>query len=691
MTLTLSGTTITQTGTDTITSTSTIAGTTKTTINGIAVFDFGNNSLKVSGTLTVAEGAALHGVDLAGGSGTLQLGELQSNPDDYDYNNNVEMLRVDGAEVVAITLKSFGQSFSFGGAASFNKAMEWRHSLVLLKGRFDPLAGGVMTDCVLNFHGTTNYYFIRSSFSEWRGNVVAAPSYFSFSSYTTGGTYTYSDIKLRTGQDLVHYGSPSVNRILDLSNVSSGTGYTVNAISNPSNRNYTLNLYQDIVVRAFDAAGGSISDAKVFVRGAVGNTASSVTNAHGVGSLKFHYHRNAFTAGVENRTEYHNGSDGVTLAMISYHHVLPPVQTVSVQSATPASIDAVLVEDACITEADQAVVNAYTSIDTTERFYDRAKSWLVDNYNGEAGVLVHCAEDTITTTHNVIIDPNAPSPFAFDGTTLTIKASTFTGNITTTGTVTLENGASVDGVRTDSTGVKTAFTLTISDVRVGSRIALMDDSGAIIHGANAMNSTFRYTFPEGYTGDLTWAVYKEGYTATVGSSNIKAAQTSFEATASQTLMQNSRGEMYANQGGGDISITYDDFSGWAIVEPDTTANGMEYKWTAQAFIDAFCDFIATSGGMKWLLKHGADAVPQFLYGSAGLQEIVVKPQSVACDGDGNKITVEAYCRDAMNITTQGSFTWEGAAAAQLSTADLQALQAAAHHAKAANLQTQRSG
>ena len=350
-----------------------------------------------------------------------------------------------------------------------------------------------------------------------------------------------------------------------------------------------------------------------------------------------------------------------------------------------------LLADEKITEADKSIVEAYTILDTPQKLYDYFRYWLTNPVNINHGDCLDIAGETITTDYNVRVDPDAIAPFAFDGTTLTIKADIFTGNITTTETITLANDATVAGARTDSTGVKAAFTLTVSDVLVGSRVALMDDAGDIIHGANAINSTFRYTFPEGYTGDLTWAVYKEGYTATVGSSNIKAGQTSFEATATQTLMQNSRGDMYAGQGGGDISITYDDFSGWAIVKHSNSDAGMEYKWTAQAFIDAFCDFIATTDGMKWLLKHGADAVPQFLYGSAGLQEIVVKAGTVACDGDGNKITVEAYCRDAMNITTKGSFTWEGAAAAELSAADRQIMQSTNDHSRAANLQTQRAG
>ena len=50
------------------------------------------------------------------------------------------------------------------------------------------------------------------------------------------------------------------------------------------------------------------------------------------------------------------------------------------------------------------------------------------------------------------MDATAASAFAVSGSTITIKSSRYIGDITTTGTITLSNGAAVIGTRTDSTG-----------------------------------------------------------------------------------------------------------------------------------------------------------------------------------------------------------------------------------------------
>lgn len=109
--------------------------------------------------------------------------------------------------------------------------------------------------------------------------------------------------------------------------------------------------------------------------------------------------------------------------------------------------------DNSITETDKTVTDGYVEIETSAKFYDRAKSFLVDNYAGETATIVSRLGDTINASaYNVTIDATAASAFAFEGSNITIKASIFTGSITTTGTVTLLNGATVQGIVSDSTG-----------------------------------------------------------------------------------------------------------------------------------------------------------------------------------------------------------------------------------------------
>ena len=111
-----------------------------------------------------------------------------------------------------------------------------------------------------------------------------------------------------------------------------------------------------------------------------------------------------------------------------------------------------LLVDENITEADKSVVAAYTELESAHKLYDYFRYWLSDPANINHGDCLGVAGETITTEYNVTIDPNAAAPFACRDGTITIKAATFTGNVTTTGTITLENGASVTGTIIDASG-----------------------------------------------------------------------------------------------------------------------------------------------------------------------------------------------------------------------------------------------
>lgn len=116
----------------------------------------------------------------------------------------------------------------------------------------------------------------------------------------------------------------------------------------------------------------------------------------------------------------------------------------------------ILSNDILITEPSKAITNAYTEIETTAKFYDRAKAFLVDNYKGETATIITKNDNTIDAKgHNVIIDATAATPFAFDGSTITIKANVYTGNIitSTSATITTKNGALLEGGYSDSTGI----------------------------------------------------------------------------------------------------------------------------------------------------------------------------------------------------------------------------------------------
>lgn len=133
----------------------------------------------------------------------------------------------------------------------------------------------------------------------------------------------------------------------------------------------------------------------------------------------------------------------------------------------------ILEDDADITEPSEAVVLAYTTIDTEDEFYDRYVSYICTNIAsiGEHPVS-KVAGGIDLGDWDLDIDASAASAFAMAGGKITIKSSSFSGNITTTGTVTLKNGAVATGAITDSGG---------TDVPVS--ITVLDESGAPIEGA----------------------------------------------------------------------------------------------------------------------------------------------------------------------------------------------------------------
>lgn len=145
---------------------------------------------------------------------------------------------------------------------------------------------------------------------------------------------------------------------------------------------------------------------------------------------------------------------------------------IALRGADGSEIDVVLQPDFIITENSKTTVDAYTSIDTPQKFYDRAKAYLVDNYAGEGSTIVSRAGIDIETTYDIDIDASAANAFAFDGSKITIKASAFNGNITTSGAVTLLNNAVVLGQITDSSGTRATLQYNLSDLIANSRVQL---------------------------------------------------------------------------------------------------------------------------------------------------------------------------------------------------------------------------
>jgi hypothetical protein len=201
-----------------------------------------------------------------------------------------------------------------------------------------------------------------------------------------------------------------------------------------------------------------------------------------------------------------------------------------------------LVNDSSITETTKATVDAYTTLETPQKFYDYAKSYLVDNYSGETSTLVARSNAEIDAgSYNVTIDSAAASTFAFDGSTITIKASEFTGDMTTNGVITLANDAEFFGTRTDSNGtILPVKTVSITGLVSGSRLRIYNNTKAT-EVYNAVVNDTSYTafyqedsdYSEGDTINIR-VTYVNGVTAKLGYTvNVTAGSSGWNALIEQ--------------------------------------------------------------------------------------------------------------------------------------------------------------
>jgi hypothetical protein len=166
----------------------------------------------------------------------------------------------------------------------------------------------------------------------------------------------------------------------------------------------------------------------------------------------------------------------------------------------------VLFSDVFLTESDKTIVDTYAEIDTPQRFYDRAKAYLVDFFEGETQTIVTRDGNTIDARgYDVVVDDQATDVFAFNGTTITIKASSFVGNIQTTGTITLSNDAEVIG----SYGQNTVLPWEVTNVEATATLQLYNMSkdleveNLVVAGTagNKVTSSGTYTGQEVSVGD----------------------------------------------------------------------------------------------------------------------------------------------------------------------------------------------
>jgi len=188
-----------------------------------------------------------------------------------------------------------------------------------------------------------------------------------------------------------------------------------------------------------------------------------------------------------------------------------------------------VIADANITESNKATVDAYTTIETPAKFYDRASAYVEDNFSTiQTPLLTRSGNEIDAGAFDIVIDATAASAFAFDGTTVTIKASVYTGDMTTTGIITLANGAEFIGTRTDANGtIVPPNAVSVTNITAGSRIQIYNvTTDTEVVNQIVAGASYTTTYEEG-------ADYSEGDIIRVRLTyaNTTTAKLSYQVTA----------------------------------------------------------------------------------------------------------------------------------------------------------------
>ena len=147
---------------------------------------------------------------------------------------------------------------------------------------------------------------------------------------------------------------------------------------------------------------------------------------------------NVGTSGVDvfdRRLQNLDTSDEQNIPIISYLHGITSISVV-LKTIGGVTANPKLFLDSLITETSKAVVEAYTVLDTAQKSYDFAKSYLFNNYLGESATIVSRAGQTIEAGNkNITIDNLLPGAFTFTDPLITFKTTSFLGVVETTGTI----------------------------------------------------------------------------------------------------------------------------------------------------------------------------------------------------------------------------------------------------------------
>jgi len=497
MSFTLSGSQITQSGTDAnISGLAGIAGVTVTSVAGRKIYNVGNKSLYVTGTLTqdnrveeILFGSSapsptvnvtgtynVGAVISYGGKETYTVGSpftfTKTGGLSYkDYDSNL-ICRASG------TLNLYGCSIRLSGGRSIwyeigaHGIIRETHVYALGDAR------AYMLSASLDIKG---YYCYDLNATNFNSAMVQLKNYipynvrfpFFFNGPKNAGPTLYVENFERYGNTTGDQQGQCAAKYIYQNKVEGADTLEVYCRGRPNDNDFVVELRKDILINAKSDTGAPLSNTKFFSRDVNNGSrldfwaGTAATDTVYIPDRTYAFTTDAAGKGVSqdylsavvvgnNTPAIHNfnkvplnpmtvddrGENGIAIfGGILYSKLIAAVP-IALKGANVTEVTWPFFWDPNVTE-EKGIVDNYTVINDAMQLYDRAKSYLYDNYAGELETLVQReGGELVSPNFNIVLDKTASTLFSITGDTITVKCNVFRGGIIAKG-ITIKNGATI--------------------------------------------------------------------------------------------------------------------------------------------------------------------------------------------------------------------------------------------------------
>jgi len=436
---TLSGSTITQSGTDTdLSGLSGITGVTVTVEGGVTYYNIGTRQLNITGNLTVdgrterlssSYSPTVNADYVFQVSGQLTINNFENKFGDLEYFQDVVFY---STYVNTFCCGRFGFRVSSSGTLVMNGGYIRSDSSVRFEpgSRLEITNAGFVTDTSTGIQMrfftddfdidglfVKNYLFAVGVNALGTSNLNGLELYGGFAgasgSLSAGSEYIFRNFRSSGIGSNEQAGVADYNFITFI-NAAAGSELNVRGQVNDTRSAGLYRNYKTVKVKTTELSGAAIEGAQVYIKDTnhgnrrdwtASNTENDNTNINFTNDRIYNQTTNssgetnefevllsvlARPAGnqsdglntglntIDIRGKNNNNSDLFDFYFWSYEH-LPAQTEQELKGVNTKNINWTLFADANITETTKATVDAYTSIDNLNQLYDRAKSWNVDN------------------------------------------------------------------------------------------------------------------------------------------------------------------------------------------------------------------------------------------------------------------------------------------------------------------------